>query len=343
MNKIRMGVVSLGVGSYHLDALNGIRDVEVTALCDINEELLKQKAAEYHVPFICTDYREMLGRDDIDAVTVTSPDQLHREMVVAFLEAGKHVLCEKPFALHKEDCEAMIEAGDKSGKILMVGQVVRMSQCAFVKEIIDKGVIGDVFYLESEYAHDYTLGHASDWRKDFKNPRHPVTGGGCHAVDLLRWFAGNPTEVFAYTNKKILTDWPLDDSAICVLKFPNNVIGKVFVSTGCKRRYTMRTLVYGSKGTVIADTMDTCVSLYLAEFNGVTKFLDRNMQNIEMRLLCPPQDHNFKGELEKFVSVIKGESENTLPGREGAATVCVCEAIIKSAETGKAEKVSYLD
>ena len=89
--------------------------------------------------------------------------------------------------------------------------------------------------------------------------------------------------------------------------------------------------------------MDTCVSLYLAEFNGVTKFLDRNMQNIEMRLLCPPQDHNFKGELEKFVSVIKGESENTLPGREGAATVCVCEAIIKSAETGKAEKVSYLD
>lgn len=343
MDKIKIGIVGLGVGSYHLDALNEIREAEITALCDVNEELLKEKAAEFNVPFTCTDYKEMLKRDDIDAVCVTTPDQLHREMVVAFLEAGKHVLCEKPFALHMDDCKAMIDAGDKSGKVLMVGQVARMSQFAFVKQIIEKGIIGDLYFLESEYAHDYTLGAATSWRMDHKNPRHPVTGGGCHAVDLLRWLAGDPTEVFAYTNKKMLKDWPLDDSAIAVMKFPNDVMGKVYVSTGCKRRYTMRTVVYGSKGTVIADTMDTCVSLFLSEFNGVQKFLDRNMENIEMRLLCPPKDHNFKGELENFISVIKGKTENMLTGREGAATISVCEAIIKSSETGKAEKVSYLD
>ena len=121
--------------------------------------------------------------------------------------------------------------------------------------LIDAGRIGELFFVESEYAHDYSTAARgwNDWRVDSNRPREPYLGGGCHAVDLLRWIAGNPSEIMAYSNHKCLTDWPVDDCTISMMKFPNNVIGKVFVSIGCKRDYTMRSVFYGTRGTIIAD------------------------------------------------------------------------------------------
>lgn len=335
----------IGCGSFsatHLRAIANSIYATLVAVCDIDEERAKNRAEEFGAPFYCVDYHELMKRNDIDVYCVVTQDQMHREITVELLNAGKNVLCEKPLALNSEDCRAIIEAAEKSTGKLMVGQVCRMTP-GFVaaKELVDKGVIGELVFVESEYAHDYSE-MKQFWRKDPASPRHIVTGGGCHAIDLLRWIAGDPVEAYGYANRKILKDWPTDDTAIAVLKFPNDVIGKVFVSSACKRNYTMRTVLYGTKGTIITDNTSPTISLFVEEFEGKRKFMDYSMKTIEIKLPVNVNNHNVVAEIEDFIQVISGEKEQSITAREGAATVAVCEAIIASTASGKPERIKYV-
>lgn len=340
--KIRFGVVGIkGFGSFHIKAVVNNPAAELYALCDIDEDAVKKAAAEHGCKYY-TDYNEMFADGDIDAVILATPDQIHREMAVAALNAKKHVLCEKPLALHNDDCAAMLEAGRKNGKFLMVGQECRCAP-AFVlaKKIYDSGILGDLFFVESEYAHDYSA-MPPHWRMDKENPRHPVTGGGCHAIDLLRWFAGNPIEAYGYSNHKSLSsDWPCDDSAIAVFKFKNDVMGKVFVSTGCKRSYTMRTVIYGTKGTIVCDNTSPELTLYVDEFEGKKELFGKEMKTVGHTIPVEIDNHNVPMELDEFCKVINGEKELEISGEEGAATVAAAEAVILSAEEGRPVKIDY--
>lgn len=336
--KVRFGVI--GVRSFgknaHCVGIDACEDAELVAVCDILEDIAKIAADEFHVPYYL-DYKEMLKRDDIDAITIALPDQIHREVAVAALEAGKHVLCEKPMALTVEDCKLMVEASRRTGKMLMVGQICRKAPSfVLAKELIDRGEIGELFFIESEYAHDYSKKLTATWRFDPKAPRHPMIGGGCHAVDLMRWIAGDPTEVFAYSNKKMLDYYPTDDCIVAVMKFPNDVLGKVFTSIGCKRRYTMRTAIYGSKGTIIVDNSSADLSLFKAENEGSDMFNEstENM-SVECRIPVKAIKHNIHGEIKDFVDSILNDSYPEVNGVEGGKTVAVCCAIVESAAKGE--------
>lgn len=344
MEKLKFAVIGVrSHGKRHIEGIIANKNSELVAICDNDEKVLNDIGDIYAIEKRFTDYNDLLDKNLIDAVCIVTPDQIHREMVVKFLETGIHVLCEKPLALNSDDCGAMLKAEAKGKAKLMVGQVCRKTP-GFIKakEIVDSGLIGELLFVESEYAHDYSHMRLH-WRNDKENPRHPVTGGGCHAVDLLRWIAGDPTEAFGYSNKKVLDDnWPCDDTAIAVLKFPNNVMGKVYVSTGCKREYTMRTVLYGTKGTVITDNTSPHMTLYLQEFEGKSNFLGTPMQDIGMQIPININNHNVSAEIDDFIDVLMGKTELDIPGAEGAATVAVCEAIINSAASGKPEEIKYL-
>ena len=333
--KVRIAIISASsMAHQHMASIAKDPKLDFAAICDIDREKLEKAGEEYGVTDLYTDYKEMLKDDTIDAVVVCTPDQLHREMTINALESGKHVLCEKPMALSLDDCLAMMEAEKRTGKKLMVGQICRYTP-GFIaaKKLVDEGAIGDLFFVESEYAHDYSkIGGAGNWRRTPE--RHGFLGGGCHAVDLLRWIAGNPTEVFAYANRKMLTDWPVDDATISVMKFPNDVIGKVFVSIGCKRNYTMRTVLYGSKGTIICDNTSPELTLF-----QVTEDKDEFTKPI----MIPVQinNHNTFGELDEFADLIKNDLPVKMTGKEGASTVVASLAAVESARTGAPVKISY--
>jgi len=340
--KIRLGII--GAGGFSGTHLNGIKELdccEVIAISDINLDNAKEKAEEYHIPNYYQDHKELLARDDIDAVTLPIPDQVHAEIAIDALKAGKHVLCEKPMALNREDCVAMINAAKETGMQLMVGQIGRYTP-SFVKakEIFDSGEIGELMFIESEYAHDYSkLGGYGGWR--VTPERHPILGGGCHAIDLIRMIAGNPEEVFAYANNKVLVDWPINDTTVAVMKFPNGAIGKVFNSHGCKRAYTMRTVVQGTKGTLIFDNSQRWISVYKEEFRGEESYLGAAQRNIEMRLEVPVNSHNSAGEIGDFCKCLLENKPVVTDGVEGASTVAVGLAIVESVETGMPVKVDY--
>lgn len=342
MSALNVAVVGLGTGRRYLAALREMTGVRLAAICDVDTERLERYAAEYGVRGY-TDYSELLDGEALDAVCICTPDHFHCDMVLAAFARGLDVLCEKPLALHADECNEMLRAARECGRVLSVGQVCRFTP-AFVKakELVTAGVIGELSFVESEYAHDYSHMGAC-WRSDPAVMRHGVTGGGCHAVDLLRFMAGDPTEAFAYANKKTLVDWPCDDTAIGVLKFPNDVIGKVFVSTGCKRGYTMRTLLYGTKGTIIVDNTSSTMSLFLEKVGNVDTLAGTKMKDIEMKIPVTPVKHNVKDELAAFFDAVLNGGENVIAGEEGAATVAVCEALIRSTRTGQPEKIPYFN
>lgn len=342
MEKIRLGII--GASSFaeaHLIGIAQCKNTEVVAVCDIVEERAKKMADTFLIPSYYTDYHEMLARDDIDAVTIPLPDQLHCQATVDALRAGKHVMCEKPMALNMDDCRKMIEASKESGKQLMIGQVCRYTD-AFVKakKMVEEGEIGELFFVESEYAHDYSkIGGIGNWR--VTPERHPIIGGGCHAVDLLRWIAGNPTEVTAYANNKVLTDWPINDCTVAIMKFPNNVIGKVMTSVGCKRKYTMRTVLYGTKGTIVVDNTSPTFTIYKEEFRGEDTYCGAEQQRVEIRIPVGVNNHNTQAEIGDFCQCLLDGRPVPTPGEEGATTVAACLAIVEAAKTDKKIKISY--
>ena len=330
--KLNVAVIGLQFGMSHIEGAMAY-GAEIAAICDCNAEHLRFAGERYGIPeekrFL--DYREIANDPAIDVAAVAVPDQLHRQLACDLLRAGKHVLCEKPLALTRADAEAMVKAADASGRMLMVGQICRYTP-AFekAKALIDAGTIGEVYFIESEYAHDYMY-LVDTWRAD--PARHGVIGGGCHAVDLIRWLVGDPREVFAYGMHKLLPTVAYDDATIAVMKFDDNTAGKVFVSTGCKRDYTMRTLVYGTKGTIICDNTSPTMTLFTVGENGMAG----PPQTLEVEV----NNHNAAKEFEAFASAILEGRPVLTDAREGAKTVAVCRAIVESSETGRIVEPDY--
>lgn len=245
----------------HIEGYRRNKYTEIYGICDKDQEILKKTKDEYNVKVAVKDYKELCEIDKIDIISVASPDFYHAEQSVYALKKGKNVLCEKPMTADINEAKEIVKAVKETGKKFMVGQVCRYAPgFVLAKKVVDEGLIGELFFIESEYAHDYSIvPGVGNWRKDPR--REPFLGGGCHAVDLVRWIAGDPIEVMAYSNHKCLVDWPVNDATIAIYKFSKEIIGKVFVSIGCIRPFTMRTVLYGTEGTIICD--NTSPKIYL--------------------------------------------------------------------------------
>lgn len=338
MGKKQLNIAVIGCGNISKNHMAGVLAKEgcvLYAICDnATDNRLQEKQEQFGAKIAVTDWRELLNDPNIDIAIITTPDNTHMEMAIAFMQAGKDVLLEKPMALTLPECEAMLKAEKETGHRLMVGQVCRYNPI-FVKakQLVDAGAIGELVFVESEYAHDYMIHRGyNDWR--VSPEREGMIGGGCHAVDLLRWIAGDPINVHAFSNHKYLTDWPVNDTTIAIYNFPNNVIGKVFCSIGVKRNYTMRTCLYGTKGTLIFASYQKEMQLFQcdAEGKGYTK-----PQILEV----DGKGHNMEGEISDFIDAIRAGKPNPISAMEGASTIAVCRATVESAKTGETVNIVY--
>lgn len=333
MKKLGTGVIGLRMGYQHLIGYKNNAHVEIKGICDVDEKRLEQVAKEFGVEFATTDYRELIRRPDIDVVSVASPDYYHLEQASEAMRAGKHVLVEKPMALSLEECEEMIRVSEETGRKLMVGQVCRFTPAfTLARSLIKEGVIGDLFYLECDYAHNYEYAEGiGGWRKDPR--REPLLGGGCHAIDLVRWVGGDIEEAFAYANHKALPDWPVDDTTVAIFKFTNGTIGKVLSSIGARKPYTIRATFYGTRGTVIAENTAREIYVYQAYRPEVPSYaaIPVNINN-----------HNVTDEVAELVDAILNDRPLEMDGKEGARTIAAGIAAIESTRTGRPVKVKCI-
>lgn len=325
-NKLQAGVIGLHMGNAHCIGYRDNPRCDLVAICDTKEAVLADKKALYNPRIATTNYMDLINDPEIDIISVASPDYFHAEQCIAALKAGKHVMCEKPMTLTMEQSKGIIAEVEKGKAKFMIGQVCRYAPgFVLAKRLINDGMIGDLYFVESEYAHNYDHARGVDsWRVDSR--REPMVGGGCHAVDLLRWIAGDAIEVSAFSNHKCLTDWPVNDCTVAIIKFNNDVIGKVMCSIGCTRPYTMRSVFYGTQGTIICDNTSAdikicCNKLMQGKLDWVT--LPVNIAN-----------HNVSAEIAEFVDCIFADKPVLTTVYEGAKTVATALAAAKSAKLG---------
>ena len=152
--KVRMGVIGCGgiANGKHMPAEKRNPAAEMVAFCDVIEERALKAREDFGKPedAVYTDYRELLKDKSIDAVLVLTPNCSHCEITVAALNAGKHVLCEKPMAMNYAEAKQMLDARDKSGKVLTIGYQNRFRPDAlYMKERAEEGMFGDIYYAEA--------------------------------------------------------------------------------------------------------------------------------------------------------------------------------------------------
>ena len=341
--KLGAAVIGCGEGFRHIKAYKENKEYELLAICDPDKAQREKRVKEYDLPPEVAryeDFRSIVKDPAIDVVSVASPDYFHAEQAVACMKAGKHVLCEKPMTLDLDEAVRIVETARETGRNFMICHPTRYTPSfVLAKKMIARGDIGELFMAETEYAHNYRhVGGKNNWRIDAR--RDPLLGGGCHAVDFLRWAVDAPLdETFAYGVKKGLADWPITfDSYFCLYRFRNGVIGKVMCSMGLSRPYTMRSCFYGTKGTIICDNLSGKMQLSSTVFYDSPAHVDAtNFIEIPVEV----NNHNVEAQVQLMADNILRGKENHASAEEGARTVAACVASIESAQTGKPVKVRH--
>ena len=173
----------------------------------------------------------------------------------AALNAGKHVICTKPLTTNLEDCDRMVGLVRQTGLKFVIAQTWRvLPKVAAAKKALDEGQIGRINFIETGYIHDMrSVMERTPWRVTV--PQELLFGGGAHAIDCLRWFAGNIVEVSAFArNSEVLPGYPIEDIWLLNLKFESGALGRVLVMCGSvnsSHDLHQHVQIYGTKGTMI--------------------------------------------------------------------------------------------
>ena len=151
---VKLGIIGCGgiANSKHMPALKKMEDVEMVAFCDIIEERAKKAAEEFGVPGAkyYTDYKELLKDESIEVVHVCTPNREHSFITVDALEAGKHVMCEKPMAINTEEAQKMLDAARRTGKMLTIGYQNRYRpDSQYLKKACEAGELGEIYYAKA--------------------------------------------------------------------------------------------------------------------------------------------------------------------------------------------------
>ncbi len=202
MSQLKVGIIGTGSISHeHLDAYHKLNNVEVYAICDMQKARAEQVAANYQAEYVFEDYNEMLQLEELDAVSICTWNYTHAAITIAALEAGKHVLVEKPLAITVEEAEEIQEVANRSGKVVQVGVVRRFDPNAeMVKEFVDGGMFGEFYYAKASFLR--RVGNPGGWFADKeKSGGGPLIDIGVHVIDLCWYLMGKPKPVSISANK----------------------------------------------------------------------------------------------------------------------------------------------
>ncbi len=195
MDKLRIGIIGCGgiANGKHMPALSKLKDVEMVAFCDIVEERALKAAREYGAEGaqVFTDYRELL-KLDLDVVNVLTPNKSHSPITVDALEAGKHVMCEKPMAINTEEAVKMVEAAKRTGKKLTIGYQNRFRpDSMYLKKCIEAGDLGDIYYARALAIRRRAVPTWGVFLDAEQQGGGPLIDIGTHALDLTLWEMDN--------------------------------------------------------------------------------------------------------------------------------------------------------
>ena len=342
---VKYGVIGCGAIAQrrHLPECAANPASKLVALADPVAERVEELAKKYGAKAFLN-YKEMLTAADVDAVVVCGPNASHASMSIESLEAGKHVLCEKPMATTREDAKAMMAAAQKAKKHLMIGLNQRlMPPHVRAKELLKSGRLGKVLSFRTAFKHPGPEGWSVDAGKSWFFKRGQafmgVTGDlGVHKADLLRWLLGEEfVEVGGFISTLDKRDpegklIDLDDNAFLTLKTSGGIVGSMILSWtnyGTEENYT---ILYCQKGVLSLGT-DPTYGVIADYRNG-----EREMHKVgEMST-------NIKqvpsGIIDLFTKSIQDKKPPEIDGMEGYRALDVILTAIEAGKAGKMAKIA---
>ncbi|HDN79256.1 MAG TPA: Gfo/Idh/MocA family oxidoreductase [Chloroflexi bacterium] len=335
MLMLRVGLIGCGnIGLRgHLPVYARIPEAELVAVCDIVEERV-QEAARLSGATPYTDYRELLEREDIQMVDICLPTDLHSRAAIDAIEAGKHVLCEKPMAHTLEAAEAMIKAVRRNGVKLMIGQVRRFDhRYAAIKAQIDAGDVGEpVFIRRAE--RQFLPFPPEAWHWNPKRGGGVILDIGVHITDMFRWFFGeDPTEVYAVArsvreNARIAGSF---DHAMITCKFPGGKVGFAEISWAYPQGFGGALYAHldivGTEGKISYSEKDTNPMLIYTQ--------DKGHQLPRYFRFMSTTEYAFEEEIRHFARCILEDKEPAVSIEDAYAALEIALAAQRSAENGE--------
>ena len=194
---MKVGLIGLGgMGFCHFNCYKKMADVEI-AVCDIRVDMAREKINDESIP-VYASFEEMIEKENPDFIDVCSPSYMHTDMTVYALEHGKHVLCEKPMSINSDEAKRMIEAKEKSGKLLMTAHVVRfMSPYVYLKSVVDSCELGKPVHVIMHRLSEVPRWSWENWMLDEKKSGHVTLDLSVHDIDFAQYVFGQPKEISA--------------------------------------------------------------------------------------------------------------------------------------------------
>jgi UDP-N-acetyl-2-amino-2-deoxyglucuronate dehydrogenase len=335
MMDLRFAIVGCGrIAQRHAEHIAG--QGKLVAVCDTNKERRDEMAAKYNSKAYATLDELLQQEKNIDLISICSPNALHAQQSIQALQAGIHVLCEKPMAITVADCERMIAAADRASKHLFIVKQNRFNApIAELKKVIDEGRLGKIIdvQLNCFWNRNNTYYETSDWKG-----RKNLDGGTLytqfsHFIDLLYWMVGDVKNMHAITrnfmHQQIIE---FEDSGVIALEFENGAIGTVnYTVNSFEKNMEGSITVFGEKGTVKVG----------GQYLNVLEY--QNIENYKMQSVFetkPANDYGYyQGSMsnhdkvyENVVDVLKNKGTVATNGFEGLKTVEIIERIYKVAK-----------
>ena len=197
MEKItKVGIIGCGgiANGKHMPALAKVKNCEMVAFCDIIPERAEKAAKDFGIQNakVYTDYKELLKDETIDVVHVCTPNRSHSFITVDALEAGKHVMCEKPMAINSAEAKKMLDAAERTGKLLSIGYQSRFrDDSRYLKQEVEDGTFGDIYYAKATALRRRAVPTWGVFLNEYEQGGGPLIDIGTHALDLTLWMMNN--------------------------------------------------------------------------------------------------------------------------------------------------------
>ena len=341
MKKIKLGIIGAGViSNVHFKNASELENVEVSAVCDINSDRAEKAASEYGAKAF-TDYKDMFASGVCDSVLIATPHYQHTEVGIAALEAGLHVLVEKPISVHKADCERLINA-HKDKSLVFAAMFNQRTDHKYkkIKSIIESGQLGEmvrVNWIVTDWFRTHAYYGSGSWRATWHGEGGGVLLNQCpHQLDLLQWLTGMPSKVCAFCRFGAKHDIEVEDEVTAYLEYANGASGVFITSTG-EAPGTNRLEICGEMGKIVVE--NDSVRFYRnevgsLEFSRSTSegFAKPEIWDINIPVLGSGGQH--REILENFAEAILDGKPLIAPAEEGLHSVELANAMLYSSLKG---------
>lgn len=332
---VRIAVVGAGAVAQinHIPAYSKIEGVEVVSICDIDGEKARRVAQRFGIPDSCSDHEKLFASKDLDAVDVCVPNHLHAPMSIAALNAGKHVLCEKPFSRNPGEAARMVAAAEKNKCVLMAAFNNRYRNDAqILKTFMDQGEVGRIFYAKCGWLIKHTAWDAASW----KAQKRFAGGGvlidlGVQMLDLALWILGMPevATVSAATSTRPGVD-EVESNAAAFLRLRNGTTLTLEVGWSLLMEKDFAYVnLFGEHGAALLNPL------------RLHREMHGNLVNVtpETESIRNMYKASYENEIAHFVDCVRTGRKPLSSGEEAVQVLKVLEAIYKSAESGREVKL----